>query len=281
MISVIVCSRNDKLYNSLYLNIEEKIGVQHEIIKVNNSAGVLSISEAYNQGIARAKFEFLIFVHEDVAFHTQGWGQILVNTFSINSDVGCIGIAGALYKTKAPSGWWGVEKENAVINLIQHGNGEKRIESAGWGSGEKLKEVAVVDGVFMATRKSLDICFDTSIPGFHCYDLNLSIEVKLKGFKIIVTKEIFIEHFSSGSLNKGWVIASSVLHNKYTNALPISVLPGSETSPKMEFLNLYSFIRLAMTHKLKLLTLLYWFKLFRSKPFAFGTHYSLLRAAFR
>ncbi|PRY15756.1 glycosyl transferase family 2 [Pontibacter ummariensis] len=281
MISIIICSKDDSLFDALCLNIKEKIGVQHEVIKISNSAGAFSISEAYNQGLARAKYEFLVFVHEDVAFHTQDWGQILVNTFSTNSDVGCIGIAGALYKTKAPSGWWGVEKGDAVINLIQHGNGEKRIESAGWGAGERIKEVAVVDGVFMATKKSLGICFDTSIPGFHCYDLNLSIEVKLKGFKVIVTKEIFIEHFSPGSLNKGWVVASSVLHNKYTNALPISVLPGSDTSAKMEFLNLYSFIRLAITHKLKLLTLSYWFKLFKSKPFAFGTHYSLLRAIFK
>lgn len=281
MISVIVCSRDVSLFDTFYHNAKKTIGLEHEIIKIDNSKGCYSIFEAYNKGLEQALYEHIVFVHEDVAFHTQDWGQIILSSFANKPDVGCIGIAGAFYKTKAPSAWWDVEDGKAVTNLIQNVDGKISIDCVGWELDEKAKEVAVVDGVFMATKKSLNVHFDSSITGFHCYDLNLSLEVIKKGYKVIVTKEILLEHFSFGSVNRGWVVSSSILHKKYNDILPISVLPGFKTSKNMEFMNLYRFIRLSISNNLKVISLFYWAQLVRSKPFAFGTHYSILKSVFR
>jgi hypothetical protein len=281
MISVIVCSKNDFLFDTFFSNIKVTIGIEHEIIKIANALGQFSISEAYNEGLVQAKYEIVVFVHEDVAFLTQNWGLILFKYFDSIPNIGCIGIAGALYKTKAPSAWWDVEADKRIMHLIQHTDGEKELHCTGWQSDERFKEVAVVDGVFLATKKSYGFQFDTTILGFHCYDLNLSVEAKKKGYSVLVTKEILIEHFSLGSVNKGWVVSSSIFHKTYADFLPISVLTSEKTNEKAEFLNLNRFIRLAIDNNLKSITLAYWLRLIIMKPFALGTHYRIFKSVFK
>jgi hypothetical protein len=277
MISVIVCSKDANLYKKICTEIDTKIGTEYEIIRINNASGIYSISEAYNIGFEKAVHDVVVFVHEDVAFITNGWGAIILNLFATNQDLGCIGVAGALYKSKAPSGWWNVEVERKVANLVQHEDGTKRLVSNGWQPGEKIKEVAVIDGVFLATKKSLGVRFDTSIPGFHCYDLGFSLEIKSKGLKAYVTKEILIEHFSLGSISKSWVETSFLFHKKKSDFLPISVLPGFTTDNHTEFVNLCTFVRVAITHKLDWIAFKYWLQIIKTRPFAFGTHYLILK----
>ena len=58
--------------------------------------------------------------------------------------------------------------------------------------------------------------------GFHNYDLNIAIETKNKNYKICVTNQILIEHFSIGNLNKEWVQSIISTHKYYSKYLPMS-----------------------------------------------------------
>src|SRR5690554_6108020 len=103
MLSIIICSRNFKISEKLEKNIRETISVSFEFVIINNEKKELSIFEAYNQGIAKSKGDILVFLHDDILFRTQGWGEILEEIFNTNKDLGLLGIAGSTIKTKMPS----------------------------------------------------------------------------------------------------------------------------------------------------------------------------------
>ena len=57
----------------------------------------------------------------------------------------------------------------------------------------------VIDGVFMGMRKIPGIKFGERISGFHNYDQSILPLYRIKGYKVMVTNEILLEHFSSGT----------------------------------------------------------------------------------
>ena len=50
MISIIICSRQKELSAQLKNNIQNTIGTEYEIIKVDNSQNEYFITQAYNKG---------------------------------------------------------------------------------------------------------------------------------------------------------------------------------------------------------------------------------------
>ena len=275
MISIIISTYQPKYCNQLTNNIDKTIGVPYEIILIENN-NQMGICAAYNKGIAKAKFDFLCFIHEDVIFLNNNWGLVLGKYFNNIPELGCVGVAGALYKSKAPSAWWDVPKEQWVAHLQQEvSEGIKRYDSYGWNNGEEYKNVAVIDGVFIATKKSNKLLFDERIKGFHCYDLNYSFESKKKGFKNIVTREIFLRHYSSGSLNIDWLKNTHKIHKLYKYLLPVSV---SEHSYQIEIErnNLFKFaLKSIEFHKFSIAAV-YWMKLFIIKPIS-KMHITLIK----
>ena len=224
MISVIICSVDHEQYNVLCENIRSTIGVEHEIIRIDNSKNTFGICAAYNVGALKAKFELLCFVHEDVAFLTSKWGEILLNHFE-DTEIGLLGIAGAQYKTRTIGGWW-TPGDLSKIKLIQ-GNKNKLSSSQ-----EINKDISgcmscvCVDGVFMVTpRKVWELIrFDEVLLNkFHCYDLDYSLAVFDKGYKVIVCYDIYLEHFSQGGYDKIWYEETLKFHRKWQEKLPIGI----------------------------------------------------------
>ena len=85
MISCIVCSRHIRLSERLIQNIQNTIGESFELVVIDNSKSNYSIFSAYNEGVRRAKGNVLCFMHEDILFHSQNWGQELCRIFEENS----------------------------------------------------------------------------------------------------------------------------------------------------------------------------------------------------
>src|SRR5690349_17422997 len=98
MISILVCSVKPGLYQQLAVNIEETIGIDYELLCFDNRKANKGICEVYNLLAAKAKYNLLLFVHEDVLFKTNNWGQILSRIFFEN-EIGVVGIAGCKYKS--------------------------------------------------------------------------------------------------------------------------------------------------------------------------------------
>lgn len=227
MITLIICSINEAHKQRISRNIQDTIGVPYEFLAIDNRNNPRGICAVYNEGASMAKYEYVCFFHEDVQFNTNNWGRELISIFK-DSTWGLVGLAGAAHKPKLPSGWGaeGLQDRFIKVNLVQHFKG-KRPPSLQYQNteNEKIAEVACVDGVFLATTKSIiqKIPFDESLlTGFHGYDLDLSLAIG-QHYKVGVTYEILAEHFSEGSLNLDWLKSSLLVHEKWADSLPKSV----------------------------------------------------------
>lgn len=272
MISCVICSRDKSLLHGVSLNIQQTIGVEHEIIGIDNSDGKFGICKVYNKGLAAAKYDCLVFVHEDVVFQTAGWGHFLINTFNSKQDIGCLSIAGGIYKTKAPSHWVSLVKEYAFLDisyLVQHYKDGTQVLRDTWPDKTKnLQQTVFVDGVFIAINKKTGIMFDEAVEGFHGYDLAVSLSAINKGFKNFVTREILLEHLSSGSFNNKWVEAIHHFHLKNSNQFPLSATKMEINKADLENKTLARFIELAFVEKENKIGLYWWKKFFFRKPFS-------------
>ncbi len=221
----------------MYENIKNTIGCEYELIVIDNSENKYSIYQAYNLGIKKSNGKYLCFLHDDILFETNNWGLKINEIFENDLKIGLIGVAGAKTKTKMPSAWWDCLENQKVINIIQHiPNKAKEHWNIGFRN-TRIEEVAVIDGVFIAARTDDKIRFNEKLKGFHNYDLNISFEYKKSGYKIVVTNEILLEHFSLGSINESWFNSTFEIHNYYTNLLPFGSNKNLEVSNAIKFIN--------------------------------------------
>ncbi|ABQ03352.1 glycosyltransferase [Flavobacterium johnsoniae] len=267
MISIIICSRTSVISDNLLDNILLTIGADHELIVIDNSENKYSIFEAYNIGINKSKGEIVCFIHDDINFLTLNWGGILIEIFNENKKVGLIGVAGAKSKTKMPSAWWNCGDKDLYMNINQYlANGNKEYWYKGFDK-STIEEVVVIDGVFMAARKDNSISFNTKLTGFHNYDLNLSFEYLKKGYIVVVTNNILLDHFSIGVLNESWYKSALQIHKLYNDFLPLNKSNNSYSSLKSyEFNNGVKFISNLLKFKLRKEAFCLWIKLFLIKP---------------
>ena len=104
MLSIIICSRH-KILDSIFVkNIMDSVGVEVELITIDNSENKYSIFKAYNLGVQRSKYNNLCFLHEDVCFHSDDWGQKILQHLQI-PDMGICGVAGRDFVSRVPAAW--------------------------------------------------------------------------------------------------------------------------------------------------------------------------------
>ncbi len=245
MISIIICSINEHLRNNIIKNIAATIGVEHELLIVNNSINK-GICKVYNDTLVVTKYNLVCFVHEDVIFHTNNWGIQLEFLLS-KKDTGLVGVSGTTYKSNYPAPWTCCEKSFYRNNTLQHFHGSKKVVASNYFPiGMEFCEVAVLDGVFLAGRKEIFTMFkfdDSLLNGFHGYDIDISLAVGNE-FKLLVTNNILIEHLSEGKFNKKWLDDSIVLHEKWIKSLPKFIGIGNENKSYSDYLSCSSFLHL-------------------------------------
>lgn len=267
MISVIVSSHQPDFFERLTRNIASTIGVTYEIIKIHNPSQK-SICKAYNEGLASAKYDQLCFCHEDIAFLTNNWGSSLIEIFNEHPRLGLLGIAGAKSYGNCPAAWWELGSGNNLCHISEKlGLAPGILVSEGWQeTNDNIQKVVVVDGVFLCMRKASGIRFDEDIPGFHAYDLSLSLSFISNGWGVGVTNKILLEHFSKGSKNASWYNAMDVFYRKYATHLPLSL--GVPVRKSDEDHCLINFVSGATENHLGRLALKYWVMLLFRKPFS-------------
>lgn len=221
MISIVICSKDTKISPSLEKNIAETIGhVNYEIIHIDNHKNMYSIFEAYNVGIERAKYPIICFMHEDIFFESNNWGNEVLNSF-LNEKVGMCGVIGSKYISEVPCGWWFCDSWRGHM-VVKEGN----TKSFHVYSTDINERVVCIDGFWFCFRKSLfpQIKFDTHLfHGFHCYDMDLSLQVLFGGYDIMLMPLIDIYHKVDGCLNDNFYINCLLLYKKWMNKLPVSV----------------------------------------------------------
>ncbi len=227
MISIIICSRNNSISESLITNINETIGIEYELVIVDNSKNTYSIFSAYNEGVNRARYPFLCFMHDDIIYHTENWGIKVIEHFN-EKRIGCIGVVGGHYMPKLPCAWFHSHLCSGGGYISGTGNNQEEQtlfeeRYLDYIKEENTIEVVVVDGLWFCIPKFLFnmVHFDTELyDGFHCYDLDICLQIRESGYKVLVIKNVLIEHKSGGKIDNQWIINTLTYFSKWEEKLP-------------------------------------------------------------
>lgn len=225
MISVLICSTNPALLTRVETNIKNTIGTEYEILHFDNRGKNLGICEVYNDLASKAHFQYLCFLHEDVLFNTQGWGNKIAEVFSKDTDIGLVGVAGCKYKSAYCSGWFSNVKELDCANYThQYTTGIEKVCLSPV-TKSLLQEVVCIDGVLMAAKKNAWELYpfnERLLTGFHFYDIDFSLRISHQ-YKVVVTYEIQLVHITSGGdYNNNWVAIALKYHQEMKKELPFS-----------------------------------------------------------
>ena len=223
MLSIVVCSKNKTLSKDLVDNIINTVGVEYEIITIDNSENKYSIFSAYNLGFTKSKYKYICFVHEDVFFQSQNWGKKVIAHLQ-DPVTGIIGLAGGDLVSRVPAAWSGFLSQSK--NIIQSdctGKKPTKIIHLPENFIQSQRPVILLDGVFMCMRRELMeiIRFDEKINGFHGYDFDISIQSTVKGFVNYVIYDIELEHFSRGKTDAVYYRNLISVYKKWERFLPL------------------------------------------------------------
>ncbi len=221
MLSIITCSRRPVPNESLVNNLKNTVGLEYELISIDNSKNEYSIFSAYNKGIDLSKYEHLCFIHDDVDFKTQDWGQKVVKHLQI-PDSGIFGVAGGDIMSRVPNDWATL---NPCAYMIYGQTATQDEEMVVFPNdyNQSTKSVLMLDGVFLFARKELfkTISFDESFNGFHGYDYDISLQSHVAGYTNYVIYDILLEHYSRGVMGHSYFSAQLKLHQKWGKYLPL------------------------------------------------------------
>jgi len=201
-----------------------------EIIIIENP-GKMSLTQAYQKGLKEASNDIVIFVHDDVKFLTDNWGRKIAKIFN-TTDYGVIGLAGT---TSIPENgrWW--EEKEKMVGIVRHSDHQNTWENKYSGAfPNEVIPTLNVDGLFIAVHKQrIKKQWDTSIPGFHFYDMDFSFSNYLEGVKVGVTTDVRVLHYGLGETNEEWDQNRVTFIEKYKEHLPAKILP--EPYSKIKF----------------------------------------------
>lgn len=217
MISCIICSRTPDISFEQRNNINETIGVNHEIVVIDNSFNTYSIFSAYNEGVKRAIGDIACFMHDDILFETQGWGRVIQAL--INSEkIGVVGVAGTYCIPDFPCYW-----SNSHIST-----GRIKWDGELWDEPNISGSCSVIalDGVFLCIKadlfRNMLISFDEkTFNGFHYYDMDICMQIHNAGYEAIVTRDIIMNHFHHAIYNKNFFENQKIFYNKWKQNLPM------------------------------------------------------------
>jgi GT2 family glycosyltransferase len=261
MISVIVSTYKPDLLQKFSRSLAQTIGVEYELITIQNDAKY-SLCEAYNKGIAQAKYEFYCFVHDDVIFETKDWGKRLISMMEADQTIGLIGVAGTKFKSSYPSAWGQSPcayqfRRGHIFQLVPASNEYVHLEFDGNEVKKEAEDVVCIDGVFMFSKKVVfQRCrFDEKLlTGFHGYDIDLSLQVFYSDYRVIVDRIIVLYHGSFGNYDKNNTIANRKIAKKWWWKLPVSTKDADLSITRLKwdnFLTWKFFLLTALKKKIK------------------------------
>jgi len=256
MISIIISTYKPLLFQQVSKSIEKTIGVEYEIIAIENHAKY-SICEAYNIGVSKSKYPYLCFVHEDVLFKTNDWGKRLISTMKSDSSIGLIGVVGTKFKSSYPSalGQSPLLWKEFMRGHIYHWD-KNYFDYDNTLEHKDIEDVVCVDGVFLFTQKLIfqQCRFDEKLlTHFHGYDIDFSLQVLFQSYRVVVDRCMVVDHHSDGNYSVQNSIANRKVAKKWFWKLPVVSKDLKMTWLKrhqIDAINWYYFLVTALNRKL-------------------------------
>lgn len=226
MISIVVCSIRPQMAEALARNIEASIGVEYELIVIDNRGSDRGLCRVYNEGAGRARYEVVCFMHEDVEFLEAGWGRNVLAHFAEDPQLGVIGVAGARFKSRAPSGWMTSGRERYNCSHLHQGCGpdDELLHSRRAGDERRIR-VCTLDGVWICARRAVweALRFNEQLRNFHFYDVDFALRASQE-HAVAVVYDVALRHFSGGHFDGRWMEEALAYHQRIVSVpLPMAL----------------------------------------------------------
>ena len=233
MISVVYCTRETNPEHKEHLIKTSGLHKHIEVIEIVNNGE--SLTKAYNRGLSQAKYDIVVFCHDDIIMETKQWGNKLIKHFEKNLEFGIFGVV--CTKNMPSSGmWW--EKRKKMYGRVNHTHqGKTWLSKYSADIGNDIEEVVVVDGVFFSVhKKRIKKTFDETVEGFHFYYVSFTFDNYLEGVKIGVFTNIRINHMSLGGTNEAWDNNRKAFSEKHKDVLPVNIKRQFRKNEKLKVL---------------------------------------------
>lgn len=192
---------------------------EHEWLLVENTGNARheSISRLYHEAMLEARHDLVFFVHQDVLL-PEGWQERM---FTALEDLerrdpkwGVLGAVGAL--PPAP----GTQKQL---------RGHWCDPSGYWRLGPLPAEVDSLDEQWLGLRKRHGLSFDSKMPGFHCYGIDISLAARDRGMKSYAI-DAFVWHKHRDS--SGYLVSrredSAKIRRRWSDEFMEEFQPGAD-----------------------------------------------------
>lgn len=170
----IICVYNDlKKLNHYLVNSLNQQTFPFELLAIDNTGGsIKSAARVLNDTAKKARFEYLMFVHQDVALDSTEWLAAVHKNLGALHRLGAAGVAG--------------KSEDGLAASVTHGNppffvGPERLV--------KPVRVQTLDGCLMIVPRKIfgRISFDvTAIEGWYLYAVDYCLDLTRLGYHIYV-----------------------------------------------------------------------------------------------
>lgn len=178
----ILCT-NDKMFEKEALKYVQSLeipeGYEVEILSVIDAC---SMASGYNEAMQASDAKYKIYLHQDVFIVKKDFLNMLLEIFQ-NPTIGMIGMVGVLKMPAHGIMWYTDRIGKLYANTI--------LESIIWSGMEfenTIQEVEAIDGLLMATQYDLH-WRDDLFTGWDFYDASQSMELRKRGYKIVVPRQ--------------------------------------------------------------------------------------------
>ena len=154
----------------------------------------VAIDGPYNEHLVR-----------DVGAAALGLGLIAVAAF-IRREALLVGVAGASKLVDADWGHAGLPHVHGHIIHKPPGQSDVLYFAAGL-QAPVVKNIQALDGVFIGMHRNVweAVRFDeATFDGFHVYDIDFSYRAHLAGYRLAVSMDLLLVHFSTGGYDLKW-----------------------------------------------------------------------------
>lgn len=218
MISIVFCTRE---HNQKHIDHLKKMAGHPKVEVIQYINNGESLTKAYNKLLDKAKFDIVVFCHDDIEVRTKQMAKKIKRHYD-KTDYGILGVAGTKY-LHSNGKWWTDPK--SMYGRVWHSHKGKQWESKYSEDLNKgVEDVVTVDGVFFSVMKSrLEKRFNEDVEGFHFYDIDFCFRNFLDGVKVGVHTDISITHMSIGETNNEWEENRKNFAEEYKDKLPMKI----------------------------------------------------------
>jgi len=221
---------------NLYIQSKKSLEKQRkhaffDFIPVYSDKKGWNAAKSLNYGIEKSKTEWIVCVHQDVVFPLNWIDRISSCLSSVSKQTAVIGLVGLGYN-------------GSYFGHILDAHGHSK-----WGP--MPAKVISIDEHLIILRKSSNLRFDESLPGFHCYGTDICLTAISGGFDAIVV-DAPVVHLSGGNINDdSFRIASEWLLKKWGEKVKYVLPTCADIIYKITLFNIPRLFLIKLKRKLR------------------------------